>query len=318
MQLTDPELNTYVRLVLKLKPGKRTEYLEQVDRLIDLMKKRINEESVFTVKRFRKAGSLRKGTVLRPAEDKPVDADVAVELNVSEADRNDLDRLHNILRELLILVYPQKKPEDFWVQPYTLGLVFHTSGLAVDLVPVVPIPDEPGYGWQPSSKGDDPVKTSVSGQVTFIEDTAKADPRYRTLVRLAKKWRNQQELDALRSFTIELILAWIQEDRGPADSLEEGIQRLFLYLHRSALQEPIGFEDGAADAYGGSEPVVILDPVNRDNNVARRITDAERLEIVEAAGQAWETLCFASTHKNRGDALELWKEVFGRSFKVEE
>lgn len=222
------------------------------------------------------------------------------------------------LRELLILVYPQKKPEDFWVQPYTFGLVFHTSGLAVDLVPVVPIPDEPGYGWQPSSKGDDPIKTSISGQFTFIEDTAKADPRYRTLVRLAKKWRNQQELDALRSFMIELILAWIQGESGPDASLEEGIQRFFLYLHRSGLQESIGFEEGAAAAYGGSEPVVILDPVNRDNNVARRITDAERVEIVQAAGQGWETLCCASTHNNRGDTLELWKEVFGRSFKVEE
>lgn len=318
MQLTDSELNTYVRLVLKLKPGKRTEYLEQVDRLIDLMTKRINEESVFSVKRFRKAGSLRKGTVLRPAEGKSVDADVAVELNVSEAERGDLDRLHAILRELLILVYPQKKPEDFEVQPYTLGLVFHTSGLAVDLVPVVPIPDEPGYGWQPSSKGDDPIKTSVSGQLTFIEETGKADPRYRTLVRLAKRWRNHEELKALRSFTIELILARIQQECGPAPSLEEGIQRFFLYVHRSGLQEAIGFEDGATDDYLGNEPVVILDPVNRDNNVARRITEAERVEIVEAAGQAWETLCYASTHKNRGDTLELWKEVFGRSFKVEE
>lgn len=318
MQLSDADLNEYVRLVLKLKPGKRKEYLAQVDRMIELMTKKVNEESVFVVKCFRKAGSLRKGTVLRPREGRAVDADVAVELDVSEADRYDLGRLHAILCELLVLVYPQKKPEDFEIQPYTLGLVFHESGLAVDLVPVIPIADEPDYAWQPSSKGEDPVKTNISGQLDFIREFSNGDPRYRTLVRLAKRWRNFKELDVLRSFTVELILAWLQKCEGPAANLEEGTLRFFRFLAQSELKDRIGFDDDAMAEYAGTEPVIVLDPVNGENNVARRITDVDRVEIVDAAREAWETLSFASMASNRTETLDLWKELFGRSFKVEE
>src|SRR5262249_12557523 len=157
--------------------------------------------------------------------------------------KDDLELLHSIIRGLLIAVYPQKGPDDFKVQPRTLGIHFHESGLDVDLVPIVPIPDEPGYGWQPSSQGGSPVKTSVTGQLAFIKARSDADPRYRTLVRLLKRWRNHQELDALRSFGIELLLAYLQDRDGPAPSLEEGLVRYFLFVGQSELREPVSFPE---------------------------------------------------------------------------
>jgi hypothetical protein len=60
--------------------------------------------------------------------------------------------------------------------------------------------------------------------------------------------------------------------------------------------------------------VVIVDPVCNTNNVASRLSEAERQEIVEAAQAAWEAAHFASAE----DDLELWMDVFGRRFKVEE
>jgi tRNA nucleotidyltransferase (CCA-adding enzyme) len=309
----------FVSKVLKLPPGKRTEYLRQVDYLIERFKKKAAEdESSFAVNKFRKTGSLRKGTVLKPRDGHGVDADIAVELDFPEEKRYDLDLLHDEIVELLVAVYPQKNSEDFKVQPCTLGIHFWESGLDVDLVPIIPVPDDPDYGWQPSSKGEALVKTSVSGQLAFIKNRNDADPRYRTMVRLLKRWRNHQELEHLRSFTIELLLAALQDQEGPAGRLEDGLIRFFRFVAQTELKEPVSFPENGKVKSLPSDPVVILDPVNENNNVTARMTDEEREEIFEAATAAWETLSTAQYLNGKGETIDYWREVFGRSFVVEE
>lgn len=319
MMLTDTQIEVFVSKVLKLPPGKRKEYLRQVDNLIESFKKKVKEdESSFAVSKFRKTGSLRKGTVLKPRDSHGVDADIAVELDFPEEKRYDLDLLHDEIVELLVAVYPQKEREDFKVQPRTLGIHFRESGLDVDLVPIIPVPENTDYGWQPSSKGEALVKTSVPGQLDFIKSRNDVDPRYRTLVRLLKRWRNHQELEHLRSFTIELLLAAVQDNEGPAGRLEDGLIRFFRFAAQTELKEPISFpENGGANGLP-SDAVVILDPVNSDNNVAARLTEEERKEIVETATAAWETLSTAQYLSGKGDTVEYWSEVFGRSFVIEE
>lgn len=60
--------------------------------------------------------------------------------------------------------------------------------------------------------------------------------------------------------------------------------------------------------------MVILDPVYSLNNVTSRVSEAERQEIVAAALAAWETAHFASAENDS----DLWKEIFGPRFKVED
>lgn len=318
MQLTDTQINVFVDKVLKLPPGKRQEYLDQVDYLIGRMQAKIDEDSSFAVKKFTKTGSLRKGTVLKPRGDNGVDADVAVDLDVSEASKEDLDSLHGIILSLLWAVYPQKRREDFTIQPRTLGIHFRESGLDVDLVPVIPIASEPGYGWQPSARGAPLLKTSVQGQLDFIKARSDADPRYRTLVRLVKGWRNAQELDSLRSFGIELILAYLQDTEGVAENLEKGLLRFFRYVAQTELKEPISFPENGRVTDHPDDVVVVLDPVNKNNNVAARLTDDERREIVLRATEAWELITTARRNAFKGETVEYWKEVFGRSFLIGE
>jgi hypothetical protein len=315
--LTDAQINAFVSKVLHLGPGKRKEYIAQVDFLIERLRKKINSDSSFHVKGFKKTGSLVKGTVLKPRGDDGVDADIAVFLDLSEAEKADIDKLHEIILDLLIAVYPTKKREDFQVQPRTLGLHFRESGLDVDLVPVIPIAGEPGFGWQPSSQGGDPVKTNIQAQLDFIESRKTADLRFKTIVRLLKKWRNVQELDKLRSFVIELIVAHLYDQDGVVSSLESGLKRFFLYVAQSGLEEPIIFPENGTVTEFPSEPVVILDPVNSENNVTMRLTEAERAEIAGAAESAWSTIEAASWKETKGDTLDLWKEVMGRSFTTE-
>jgi tRNA nucleotidyltransferase (CCA-adding enzyme) len=318
MKLTDAQINYFVSQALKLRPGKRQEHLKQVDFLITRLEAKIKEDETFQVTGFKKTGSLVKGTVLRPQGDNGVDADVAVCLNVSESDKEDVDKLHQIILKLVRGIYPQKQSSDFEVQPRTLGIHFRDSELDVDLVPIIPIPGQPGYGWQPSSGQGQPVKTSVDGQLAFLKKRSDVDTAYRTVVRLAKKWRNNKELESLRSFLIELLLAHLQDIRGAVPCLEEGIQRFFLYVAQSKLLEPIAFPENGTVRKFPNNLVVVLDPVNSTNNVALRLTDAERSEIVEEAERAWERITTASFCAGKGETIDHWKEVFGRSFVIEE
>src|SRR5437773_134627 len=211
MELSDGQLVYFVGKCLKLPQGKRREFLAQVDNLIEGLTRAAEKDSVINIRKFLKTGSLRKGTVLRPRGDFEVDADIAVFLNPDGLSQFDLASLHHRIRLLLCAAYPQKKEEDFTVQPRTLGIVFRVSGMEVDLVPVLPIEGPGDYGWQPSSQGEPPVKTSVAKQLEFIRTRKEKYARFTALVRMLKHWRNHQELDdTLRSFTIELIVSYLQ------------------------------------------------------------------------------------------------------------
>lgn len=317
MELTDSQLNHFVNSRLKLPKGKRAEYLAQVDNLIEKFFAAANGDKVINIKKFLKTGSLRKGTVLAPKGSFGVDADVAVFLNTEGVSQFDLANLHARIRKLLTKIYPTKKPEDFTIQPRTLGIAFRVSGLEMDLVPVIPIEGPGDYGWQPSSQGDAPVKTSVTKQLEFIRTRKDGYTNFTALVRLLKSWRNFQELDdSLRSFTIELIVSHLQDVRGSPPSLEDGLLRFFLYIMDSELKTPISFKENGAPTSFPNNRVVILDPCNVDNNVARRITEQDCMTIVQKCQEAWETLSYARNYDGKTQTLELWKEIFGRSFAI--
>src|SRR5260370_21652981 len=139
MELTDTQINYFVKNRLKLLKGKRSEYLTQVDYLIERFSAAAEGDKVIDVKKFLKTGSLRKGTVLRPKGDFGVDADVAVFLNTNGDSQYDLANLHSRIRRLLAKIYPTKKSEDFTIQPRTLGVKFHHSGLELYLVALLVI-----------------------------------------------------------------------------------------------------------------------------------------------------------------------------------
>jgi hypothetical protein len=133
---------------------------------------------------------------------------------------------------------------------------------------------------------------------------------------LNKKWRNENELLFFRSFAVELIVSRLYDKEGAVFSLEERLQRFFLYIAQSGLKERISFPENGDVKSFPSDPVVILDPVNKENNVAMRLTEVERQEIVAAAKKAWETIEAAKWKGNKGETVDLWKEVMGRSFTI--
>jgi len=315
MRYSDTELRNWDDQRLRVGREKRNDLLAQARNLIESLEKEIPAGSVFKVVRFRRAGSLIKATALYPRGDTGIDADIAVYLDDSEASDYDLSRLHATLREIVRGVYPNKADEDFWIQPQTLGMEFRASGLKVDLVPLLAIEDDTAQGWMVDSSGQKSHIADIPAHIEFVREIAKVDDRFRPLVRMAKAWRNEAELKSeLGSFQIELILAHINEQQGPAMDLEEGIVRFFHYLVQSRLEETI--LSGHADTGPVAAPVVILDPAEEGNNVAE-ILEMERQAIIGAATAAWETLHLAVQVSGTGETRALWQEVFGHSFTTD-
>ena len=314
MSLSNTEIRYYDSAVLRLPADKRKEYHEQVDRLISALTKRVHEQSDIKITKVVKAGSFAKYTILRKTSEDPVDVDVVFYISGRSVDKESLASLIQLIYDALIKLYPNKTVEDFEIQRKAATVTFVGTGLSVDIVPVIEDTARAGYGWQFDIHDGTKVQTCAPCQIKFVRDRKDKDPDFRTLVRLAKKWRNRIELKPLKSFAIELIMAHVLAKNGKDGSIEKRFRDFLLYIAQSGLKEVITFPENGLVFPSFTDPVVILDPVCNTNNVASRISEDERKEIVAAALDAWETANFASTE----DDIEIWKELFGPRFKVEE
>jgi hypothetical protein len=314
VSLNNTEIRYYDSNVLRLPADKRKEYHEQVDRLVTELSKKLHEQTEIKITKVVKAGSFAKYTILRKTSEDPVDVDVVFYISGRNVDVETLASLSQLIYDALVKLYPSKAVEDFEIQRKAATVTFVGSGLSVDIVPVIEDPARPGYGWQFDIHDTSKVQTCAPCQIKFVRDRKDVDPDFRTLVRLAKKWRNRIELKPLKSFSIELIMAHVLAKNGSDGSIEKRFRDFLLYVAQSELKEVITFPENGKGLTTFTDPVVILDPVCNTNNVTSRISDDERKEIVAAANEAWETANFASTE----DDIEIWKELFGPRFKVKE
>lgn len=312
MPLTNTQLRYYDHNVLRLAQNKRSEYTEQVNRLIINLTKKLHEHTEFKVSKVRKAGSFAKHTILRKAEGRKADIDVAFYLRPRDVTVENYDGLCEEIHAFLISLYPTKHIEDFEIQRKAATVSFVGSGLDVDLVPVVEEPMNPEYGWQYGTDGSKTL-TCVSCQINFVRKRKDVDVDFRTLVRLAKQWRHYNEIPGLKSYSIELLMAYLLDQHGVIGSLEERLRKFFLYIVQSDLAETVSFPENPLPLGSFSSPVVIVDPVNSQNNVGARITASERQTVITKANTSWEAAHYASIK----DDLDVWKEIFGPRFKVE-
>jgi hypothetical protein len=312
LKLGDKELSAYVSGKLALPGDERNQHRQQVGRLIDRLDAVLAADGSYKIKKFRRAGSLEKGTSNRPRVGKPVDADVGVYFD-ADPDHFDIADLQRLIKRLLEKAYPQKSSDDFEEAGRTFGVVFKGSGLEVDLVPIVATDDACDYGLQYSHVGDC-VKTSVKAHIDHYRDHASRDPLLATLLRLVKRWRYWQDMKSIQSFHLELVLSYLVDRNGAAPGIEEGLRRFFLFVARD-LDRGVAFD--AADPSIFADSVVIVDPANADNNVAARIRRDERDAFVAAADEALVTLTVAQGLPGKGETVTAWKELFGENFAID-
>lgn len=297
---------------LAIEDSRRQAYVEQAERLIKNLSAQLRADETLGIVGFDRVGSLWKDTALRRHEGQGADADVAVLLRPLAG--YDEEALHERIRQMLLAAYPGKE-EDIVIQPRTLRIDFRTEGLSVDIVPIIPIEGTEEDGWQPSSRGEPRVRTSLEGQKRFIAARKEEYDRFSALVRLLKHWRNRFELGGLRSFVIELLVSHLQIEKKPPRTLEEGVIRFFLHVAQDELLVPVTFAGKAPEPGPGG--VVVQDPVNPESNVTARITSLERETFVCRAREGWELLTAARNYGDARRTLAAWKLVFGPAFAVD-
>lgn len=314
MPLTNSQLRYYDSRLLRLPDDKRKDYHRQVDWLINSLSRELTADTAVEITKVVKAGSFAKFTILRKSNDDPVDVDVVFYLSGRSVQRETLGNLNDTIHNLLISIYPNKAVGDFEIQRRATTVSFLGTGLSVDVVPVIADESQPDYGWQFNPVDGTVSLTCPSAHIQFIRDRKDKDGDFRTLVRLAKRWRNHAELQPLTSFAIELILAHLVDKGSMAGTLERKFEEFLLYIAQSGLQNAVTFPENGWSTGSFTEPVVIIDPASSSNNVTARVSEGERQQIVATAKKSWETTHFASTE----DDASLWKEVFGPRFRTED
>lgn len=315
MSLSNTALEYFDHNVLRLPSEKRKEYHAQVDNLVSELKKRITDKSNVKVTKVVKAGSFAKYTILRKADDYPIDVDVVFYITGVEKNSESYEDLCNNIYDLLMEIYPTKKVEHFEIQRRAATVIFVKSGLSVDIVPVLQHSTNLDHGWQVDIQSGATNLTCAPCHIQFIHARKYKDKHFRTLVRLAKRWRNFDEIPGLKSFHIELIMAHLVDTDGPAESIEKRFREFLVYVASTKLSKRIDFPENAGKpVISFNDPVVIIDPVSPENNVASRITKEEQELIAKAAEAAWEK----ANHASVENSDEIWKEIFGPRFKTKD
>lgn len=313
MKLNNTQLINFKERI-KFSDEDKRKYQLQIDNLISSMQAKIDERTDTTVIKVLQAGSWRKGTIIKPLDDKPIDIDLVFFLDINFSNYSTFQEINKLMIPILKSIYSQKNNDDFWSNPKTAGLEFVASGLNVDIVPVRET-DVTDYVQQPDVHNNR-FFTSPKLQLKFISDRKIANPNFSTIVRILKKWKNFQGI-SLSSFAIELIISHLEIVQGVETNIEESLLRFFKLLGKKQFPT-ITFNA----PYGTCKPdgsfVYIADPTYNENNVIRYLTKNDWDLIREKANTAFDTLILSNEEEYITPAISLWKELFGSEFNVDE
>lgn len=325
MKLDNNKLSPFINKI-RLKKDQMGKYRDQINNLKNKLEDKIknDDNNGLRVTKYLFAGSWKKHTILRSTGDNPIDIDLVLYVSGDANVQNDLKKLHDFIVEYLKEIYPQKNIEqdvDAEGNTKSIKIRFLSSGLEVDIVPVVPIEDPENYVWQPQRGGGGKYITSVKNHLEFSNTLRKENPSYTSIVRALKWWKNYKELkpydneQGISSFSIELIVAYLDIKRGVETGIEEGIIRFFQFLTESNFPN-ISFDHAINNIPYYNTPIYIADDTNNENNSAKKIDSLKWDEIIEEAEDAFDSLNLAQSRNNEGATIEEWKRVFGPTFTL--
>ncbi len=300
---------------IKLTQERKSSYTSQVDSLKSKVEEAVKNMDNTKIIKVKRAGSWKKGTALAPKGENPLDVDMVFFMEVDEDIGFDAEDLRTGIIDALCSAYPNKERSDFTSGKTTVGVVFKGSGLEVDIVPFIPEKGNTTYGKQPRKKiNNGEFKTSVDKQLDFIIKVKERSPIFTSLVCMLKAWRNYSELE-LSSFSIELIVAHLIIIGKIADaSINDAIIRCFEFLGND---EVVNISFPGAIGEKSHQAPWIADPTNNENDTLRLSHD-EWDNVRKAGETGFETISYAGQVRETGKTMDLWKEVFGPSFNVEE
>lgn len=327
MKLTNSQLQNFIGRI-KLKEENMPKYREQINNLKEKLQTKITEDdrTGLKVTKYLLAGSWKKRTILRPTGENPIDIDLVLYVEGDEKLKDDLKKIHDFIVEYLEEIYPSKdinRDVDAEGNTKSIKIKFTGTGLELDIVPVVPLPNTSEYVWQPQRGGGGKrYITSVTKQLSFAKERKEENNSFTSIVRAIKWWKNYKELKpvddepGLSSFVIELILSHLEIEEGVENDIETGIIRFFRFISDSNFPI-IKFKNAINNIPTTFDtPIYVADPTNNENNAAKKLNNSIWKEIINEANDAFDTLFIAQSKIGEGDTIEEWKHVFGPKFNI--
>lgn len=283
------EFNRYLDAIQPTQ-GQRTLAKDELSFLESKLSEYIRQDDPFKFVKALRSGSFAKATALRRSESADFDADLAVYVEAEDADSTDIANLIAYVERLTRRAYEHrtKRRPRFETNESCVRVVFSvTPKINIDIVPIIAIEHDsiPNWGVLPKRDGT-ACYTSVSEHVEFVR--SRNDPEhgvpFRKLVRLVKVWRNGAfsgtAQSKVRSFFLELVLgkAYDEQKQHLSGEALPDLSQSIAWIIRHGLATPIYFPDPRVPdgTTAHDAPVVVLDPVNRDDNVAADWTTADR------------------------------------------
>jgi hypothetical protein len=301
---------------------RQTNYM--IERLID----QVAANNRFTLRKILHAGSNAKHTSLLRTEDNVFDVDLGAYFSGAGATKTELGTLLRFTQQQLRAIYPTKPAEDFTIGRSAVCVVFRSGiELHVDVAPII-CDDSLGIengGWIPRADGEWRL-TSVTCHNEFVRTrSARSRKRpgpvkFNQLVRLVKWWNNQQGSLAQPSIFCDLITAAAFEQTGVTDEWQTSLRGVFGFLRKHRFLEPIVFNDYYdPKSVTIRDQVVVLDSVNKDNNITKKWTEATRVAYLERVQLAYDAMVEAHSAELDDDedgAVDAWCDVFGEAFRT--
>ena len=318
-QITHRDLVAFADDKVNLKKTEVDDQRAQVNRLRDRIESKIAASPGYGFVKALHAGSVAKGTALRSVNDR----DLAVYVKAEKAP-DETPELVNWVRDRVIEAYPAMREDQIVASTNCVNVRFAGTGLDVDVVPVLYEGEPNDVGYLVSKDDGTRLRTSVRQHLDLIRSRKKAYPKHLAqLIRFTKWWgRQQRKHDGefkCKSFMLELLWVHLTDGGLELNDYAVALERFFAFIANGGLDSQIAFTDfhpASELPARGSAPIQILDPVNFDNNVAEHYEAVHRDRLVSAAQDAFDAISTAYYEPAAGQAVELWQDVFGTSFKA--
>ena len=317
--ITHAEILSFAEARVNLPSHSKRQYREQVNNLRKELERHIADNPGFGLVKMLHAGSVAKGTALHTVND----LDVAVYVTVDQT-IVDERRVVSWMGERLREAYPNKDPNDFDTSsPHCVKIHFRTSGLNVDVVPVIYEGDGNDYGYLIDKDTGEELLTNIPRHLEFIRKRkAVHSGHFAQVVRLVKWWarlrKKENSAFKCKSFLLELLVAHLADSGMELNDYPKALKQFFNYIVTTGLEKRVAFGDyystsALPDPTGAA--IEVFDPVNAENNVTNRYSVDDRDALVEAAGEAADAIreAFYATTKER--AVKSWQVVLGSSFR---
>ena len=317
------------RFIAHIRPSRAQ--IEDANRQIACLRERLTEhvaaDNQFHLEKIFRAGSAAKHTDLARTGKDTFDIDLGVYYRAQGHTEEQLSRLLPYTHACLCKIYPEKPAEDFHQGKNAINVTFRTSKLQVDVVPIVRDGSLKRKNSGRIPRQDEWRLTSITAHIHFVHSRTACSKRvpgpvkFNHLVRLMKWW-NRQLPESLRqcSYFCELITAATLEEKGVTNEWQSSLCQIFAFLSRHAFAQPIIFRDyyDPKVAKHFDNPVVVLDAVNPNNNVARKWDESIQRGYLKCIQNTHRLIEQAQSYERNGDeesALDIWCQIFGEEFR---